>query len=271
MANIVHIQNLDAPELAAYTRLTERQLQSRLVPENALFIAESAKVISTALDCGYEPVSMLMAEQHLRNGGLRLAERGGSIPVYTAPDELLSALTGYALNRGMLCAMRRPAPRSPEEILPKLRRAAVLEDIRDTTNLGAVFRSAAALGCQAVVLTPECADPLNRRAVRVSMGTVFQVPWCRLDRWPGPGLALLRSLGFQTAALALRHDSLALDDRRLKLCDKLAIVLGTEGDGLKRDTIAGCDYTVMIPMSNGVDSLNVAAAAAVSFWELCRG
>ncbi len=270
MANIIPIQDLDAPELAVYTRLTETQLRSRIAPEKALFIAESEKVIRVALNAGCEPVSMLMTERHLRNNALMLKERWADIPIYTGSDALLSAMTGYTLNRGMLCAMRRPAPRRPEEILPSVRRAAVLEDIRDATNLGIVFRSAAALGCGAVVLTPECADALNRRTVRVSMGTVLQVPWCRLEQWPGQGLALLRSLGFQTAALALRQNSLSLDDPRLKRCGKLAMVLGTEGDGLRSDTIAGCDYTVMIPMSNAVDSLNVAAAAAVSFYELCK-
>ena len=268
MPNIVEISDLSAPELEVYARLTEAQLQSRLHPERALFIAESPVVIGYALDAGCTPVSLLMERRHITGKAAALIERCGGIPVYTADDALLSRLTGYPLTRGVLCAMRRPAPNSAESVCANARRVAVLEGIVDTTNIGAIFRSAAALGMDAVLLTPTCCDPLNRRAVRVSMGTVFQVPWARFDTWPEKGLRTLNALGFRTAAMALTDDSIAIDDPALAVEERLAIVLGTEGDGLASGTIAQCDYTVKIPMTHGVDSLNVAAAGAVAFWQL---
>ena len=265
MPNIIEITDLNAPELDAYCRLTENQLKSRLRPENALFIAESPVVIGYALDAGYVPVSLLMERRHISGKAAALIERCGSIPVYTADEEVLARLTGYPLTRGVLCAMRRPAPKAVEAVCAGARRVAVLENIVDTTNIGAIFRSAAALGMDAVLLTPSCCDPLNRRAVRVSMGTVFQIPWARLDAWPDGRLS---ALGFKTAAMALTDDSVSIDDPALMSEPRLAIVLGTEGDGLAASTIARCDYTVKIPMSHGVDSLNVAAASAVAFWQL---
>lgn len=272
MAFITEIKDLNASELDVYARLTESQLRSRRDRAKGLFIAESEKVIGYALDAGCLPVSLLMDRRRLPSCG-ELLERCGDIPVYTAPEEVLSSLAGYALTRGILCAMVRPAPLSPEAALKDARRAAVLEGITDTTNLGAVFRSAAALGCGAVALSPTCADPLTRRACRVSMGAVFQVPWCRLGEsaadWPEKGLVFLRSLGFRTAALALREDAVSLRDPRLREEEKLCILLGTEGEGLMQETISRCDWCVRIPMHNGVNSLNVAAAAAVAFWQLC--
>ena len=263
MAYIVEIQNFLDPALDVYARLTENQLKNRLHPEDGLFIAESLKVIGTALDAGLIPVSLLTERRHIEGSAAALLPRLGDIPVYTADDGLLSKLTGYDLTRGVLCAMRRPAERTAEEVLAGARRAAVLENIVDSTNLGAIFRSAAALGMDAVLLSPACCDPLLRRAVRVSMGTVFQVPWARLD-----SLVTLKEAGFVTLAMALKNDALSLDDPRLRSFDKLAAVLGTEGDGLTRETIESCDYTVMIPMAHGVDSLNVSNAAAVAFWAL---
>ena len=272
MANIVEITDLNAPETAAFARLTEAQLRSRVEPEKGVFIAESPKVIERALDAGYEPVSLLMERRHIEGDARDIIDRCGEIPVYTAGRELLAGLTGYQLTRGVLCAMRRPRQATVEEVCADARRVAVLEGIVDHTNVGAIFRSAAALGIDAVLVTPTCCDPLYRRAVRVSMGTVFQVPWTRIGSapgdWPGQGMERLRSLGFKTAAMALRDDSLSVEDPRLAAEERLAIVLGTEGDGLAADTIAGCDYTVRIPMAHGVDSLNVAAASAVAFWEL---
>ena len=265
MPNIIEITDWSAPALDVYARLTEAQLKNRLHPEDALFIAESPVVIGYALDAGYEPVSLLMERRHFTGKAAALLERCGDVPVYTAEPDILSKLTGYPLTRGVLCAMRRPAPKTVEAVCRSARRVAVLEGIVDTTNIGAIFRSAAALGMDAVVLSPTCCDPLNRRAVRVSMGTVFQVPWARLDSWPDGGL---RDLGFRTAAMALTDNSISIDDPALMAEPKLAIVLGTEGDGLAPDTIARCDYTVKIPMAHGVDSLNVAAASAVAFWQL---
>ena len=265
MPNIIEITDWHAPELAIYARLTEAQLKSRLHPEDAVFIAESPVVIGYALDAGYAPVSLLMERKHIAGKAAALLERCGDAPVYTAEPDILSKLTGYPLTRGVLCAMRRPAPKRAQEVCRNARRVAVLEGIVDTTNIGAIFRSAAALGMDAVLLTPTCCDPLNRRAVRVSMGTVFQVPWARLETWPDGGL---HALGFKTAAMALTDDSVSIDDPALMAEPKLAIVLGTEGDGLAPDTIARCDYTVRIPMARGVDSLNVAAASAVAFWQL---
>ena len=272
MPNIIEITDIAAPELDVFARLTEAQLRRRLEPEKGIFIAESPKVIGRALDAGYEPVSLLMEPKHIDGQGRDIIARCGDIPVYTAGRELLENLTGYALTRGVLCAMRRPLPPSVEAVCANARRVAVLEGIVDSTNIGAIFRSAAALNIDAVLVTPTCGDPLYRRAVRVSMGTVFQVPWTRIgsepSEWPEPGLERLRKLGFKTAAMALSDDSVSVEDPRLAAEERLAIVLGTEGDGLAKRTIARCDYTVRIPMSHEVDSLNVAAASAVAFWEL---
>ena len=268
MANIITLTSLDAPELDVYARLTQAQLRNRLEPEKGLFIAESPKVIGTALDTGLEPVSFLMEQRHITGDAAPLLARFPDVPVYTAERELLARLTGYTLTRGVLCAMRRPAPKSPTEVIAGAKRIAVLESVVDATNIGAIFRSAAALGMDAVLLSPTCCDPLTRRAVRVSMGTVFQLPWATVDTWPAGGMEILRGAGFATCAMALRDDSLALGDERLNSLPKLAIVLGAEGDGLANGTIAACDYTVRIPMAHGVDSLNVAAASAVAFWEL---
>ncbi len=272
MANIVEIADFTDPALDAYARLTEAQLRNRLEPQLGVFIAESPKVIDRALDAGYEPVSLLMERKHLTGQGAGIIARCGEIPVYTADDTLLAGLTGYPLTRGVLCAMRRPVLPSVEALCRDARRVAVLENIVDHTNIGAIFRSAAALGMDAVLVTPSCCDPLYRRSARVSMGTVFQVPWTRIgdaaDQWPQPGLARLRALGFKTVAMALRNDTVDIDDPGLLHEDKLAVVLGTEGDGLAASTIAQCDYTVKIPMARGVDSLNVAAASAVAFWAL---
>ncbi|WP_423404689.1 TrmH family RNA methyltransferase [Faecalibacterium prausnitzii] len=274
MPNIVEITDFHAPELDPYARLTQNQLRCRLEPEKGIFIAESPKVISRALDAGYEPVSLLMERRQITGPAAEILTRCGDAPVYTADRELLAGLTGFELTRGVLCAFRRPAPRSAEELCKAARRVAVLEGIVDSTNVGAIFRSAAALNMDAVLVTPSCCDPLCRRAVRVSMGTVFQVPWAQLGEtpadWPGQGLARLRAMGFKTAAMALSDRSVPIDDEALAAEPKLAIVLGTEGDGLAHSTIAACDYTVKIPMSHGVDSLNVAAASAVAFWQLGR-
>ena len=271
---VTAIKDIASPALAVYSRLTEAQLKNRLHPEEGLFIAESPKVIGYALDAGYVPVSMLMERRHILGKASALIARAGDVPVYTADGDLLQALTGYPLTRGVLCAMRRRPLESVEELCLHARRVAVLENIVDATNVGAIFRSAAALGVEAVLLTPSCCDPLNRRSVRVSMGTVFQVPWTRVGDapgdWPEAGLARLSAMGFATAALALSDDSVPIDDPALKARPKLALVLGTEGDGLSPDTVARCDFTARIPMSGGVDSLNVAAAGAVAFWELCR-
>lgn len=272
MPNIVEITDFHAPELDPYARLTQNQLRNRLEPEKGIFIAESPKVISRALDAGYRPVSLLMERKQITGPAAEILTRCGDAPVYTADRELLAALTGFELTRGVLCAFRRPAPRSVEELCRDAKRVAVLEGIVDSTNVGAIFRSAAALNMDAVLINPSCCDPLCRRAVRVSMGTVFQVPWAQLGEtpadWPEKGLAQLYALGFKTAAMALSDRSVSIDDEALAAEPKLAIVLGTEGDGLARSTIAACDYTVKIPMSHGVDSLNVAAASAVAFWQL---
>ncbi|MDY4879738.1 MAG: RNA methyltransferase [Gemmiger sp.] len=272
MANIIEIRDLSAPGLDVYARLTEAQLRNRLEPEKGIFIAESPKVILRALDAGIQPLSLLMERKQIDGPARDVLARCGDAPVYTADREVLAGLTGYALTRGVLCAMRRPALPGVEQLCAGARRVAVLEGIVDSTNVGAIFRSAAALHMDAVLLTPTCCDPLCRRAVRVSMGTVFQVPWGRIGQdaadWPDAGLVRLNRLGFATAAMALSDDSVRIDDPRLAAEPRLAIVLGTEGDGLAPRTIAGCDYTVRIPMSHGVDSLNVAAASAVAFWEL---
>lgn len=272
MANIVELTDYEDPCLDVYARLTEAQLRNRLEPELGIFIAESPKVIDRALDAGYEPLSLLMERKHLEGQGAPIIARCEGVPVYTGDEALLAQLTGYPLTRGVLCAMRRPTLPTVEELCKNARRVAVLEDVVDHTNVGAIFRSAAALGMDAVLVTPGCCDPLYRRSARVSMGTVFQVPWTRIGeeygQWPQPGLDRLKALGFQTVAMALRNDTVNIDDPRLTRAPKLAIVLGTEGDGLGEGTIAQCDYTVKIPMARGVDSLNVAAASAVAFWEL---
>ena len=272
MANIIEITDFSAPELDAFARLTEAQLRNKLEPEKGIFIAESPKVIQRALKAGYEPVSLLTERKHLGGQAKDLVAMLGDVPVYTADDDLLEGLTGYALTRGVLCAMRRRAMPTVEELCKDAQRVAVLESIVDATNVGAIFRSAAALGIDAVLVTPTCCDPLYRRAARVSMGTVFQVPWTRIGEtaadWPERGMERLKALGFQTAAMALSDDSVSVEDPALRDVEKLAIILGTEGDGLSADTIADCDHVVRIPMREGVDSLNVAAASAVAFWEL---
>ena len=272
MPNIIEITDFHAPELDPYARLTQNQLRNRLEPEKGIFIAESPKVIDRALDAGYKPVSLLMERKQITGPAAGILSRCGDAPVYTADREMLAELTGFELTRGVLCAFHRPAPRPVEELCKNARRVAVLEGIVDSTNVGAIFRSAAALNMDAVLINPSCCDPLCRRAVRVSMGTVFQVPWGQLGEtpadWPEKGMDILHSLGFKTAAMALSDRSVSIDDEQLAKEPELAIVLGTEGDGLAADTIASCDYTVKIPMSHGVDSLNVAAASAVAFWQL---
>lgn len=272
MSNIIEVADLSAPELEAYTQLTHAQLRNRLEPEKGIFIAESTKVIACALGAGCQPVSALMERKHIDTFLEHIPEKYKSIPIYTADREVLEGLTGYQLTRGVLCAMRRPVLPSVEELCRTARRIAILENITDATNVGAIFRSAAALGMDGVLITPCCCDPLYRRAVRVSMGTVFQIPWTQIgtdaSQWPQPGISRLRELGFQTVAMALSDSSIQIDDPVLAHAEKLAIILGTEGDGLSAHTIADCDYTARIPMSHGVDSLNVAAAGAVIFWQL---
>ncbi len=273
MARIIEIEDLSRPELAAYTRLKDPPFRSGWEADNGVFIAENPKVIAIALDAGFEPISLLTERRHIGGTARSVIDRLDDIPVYTADREVLAALTGYELTRGVLCAMRRKAPRAPEDVCPSEGKSlvAVLEGITDVTNLGAIFRSAAALGVDAVLLSPGCCDPLSRRSIRVSMGTVFQVPWARFGpdtTWPAGGLERLRSLGYVTAALALSDEAVALDDPRLRAYSRLAVLLGTEGDGLSPKTLARCDCTVTIPMLHNVDSLNVAAAAAVAFWEL---
>ena len=267
MVKIIPITDFDAPELDVYARLTENQLLCREHPEQGLFIAESPVVIERALDAGFTPVSFLLETRHVEGQAKLLLARCGDIPAYTAELDVLTRLTGFPLTRGLLCAMRRPALPEPEALCRSARRVAVLEDVMNPTNVGAIFRSAAALGVDAVLLTRACSDPLYRRAIRVSMGTVFQVPWTFVGSdWQ----SRLRALGFKTAAMALREDSLRIGEPRLRALPRLAIVLGTEGDGLAPETISGCDYTVRIPMAHGVDSLNVAAASAVAFYQLVQ-
>ena len=264
MAEIIEINGLSAPGLEVFTRLTEAQLRRSLEPELGIFIAEGEKVTGHALDAGCEPLSLLVERKHIAGKARELIERCG-VPVYTGERDVLAGLTGFELTRGVLCALRRPAPRGTAEVCAGAHRIAVLENVTDPTNIGAIFRSAAALGMDAVLLTSAGSDPLYRRAIRVSMGTVFQVPWTYLpDGWHN----FLHGLGFRTAAMALREDSLSIADPRLTAEEKLAVVLGTEGDGLANDTIEHCDYTARIPMSHGVDSLNVAAASAVAFYQL---
>lgn len=272
MGNVIEITDFEVPELDVYARLTEAQLRSRRDAEKGIFIAESPKVIEYALDSGCEPLSFLMERKHIEGQAKELLERCDSVPVYTADREVLAGLTGYELTRGILCAMRRPKLPSVEEICKDARRVVVLEGIVDPTNVGAIFRSAAALNMDAVLVTPSCCDPLYRRAVRVSMGTVFQIPWTKIgsesSQWPHPGLDRLKEFGFKTAAMALTDQSVDIEDSELLSEKKLAVVMGSEGHGLSDETIQACDYTVKIPMSHGVDSLNVAAAGAVAFWQL---
>ena len=272
MTNIIEITDFTAPELDVYARLTEAQLLNREEPAKGLFIAESPKVIERALDAGCQPVSLLMERKHIDSQAKDVIARCGDIPVYTSDLDILTKLTGFQLTRGVLCAMRRPQLKGVEETVRDAKRIVILENVMNPTNVGAIFRSAAALGMDAVLLTPGCSNPLYRRAARVSMGTVFQIPWTfigsEMSDWPESGMNNLRALGFKTAAMALRDDSLSIDDPKLLAEEKLAIILGSEGDGLTNDTIADCDYTVRIPMYHDVDSLNVAAASAVAFWQL---
>ncbi|MFR2794175.1 MAG: TrmH family RNA methyltransferase [Eisenbergiella sp.] len=271
MANIITITDFYNEALDVYARLTENQLLNRDDPSKGIFIAESPKVIERALDAGCIPLSFLVEDKHVETQAKELLLRCPDIPVYTAPFEVLTQLTGFALTRGMLCAMRRPALPSVSELCRTSSRIAILENVMNPTNVGAIFRSAAALHMDAILLTPGCSNPLYRRAIRVSMGTVFQIPWTFFDdtsSWQDAGMQTLREHGFLTVAMALRNDSVSIDDPRLTSAEKLAVILGSEGDGLASETIADCDYTVKIPMAHGVDSLNVAAASAVAFWEL---
>ena len=267
MAEIIEIADFADPRLDVYARLTEAQLLNRFEPAKGMFIAESPKVIQRALDGGCKPVSLLMERKDIEGQAAGIIAQCPGVPVFTADREVLTQLTGFALTRGVLCAMLRPEKRSVAQIAEHSARVVVLENVMNPTNVGAIFRSAAALGMDAVLLTPGCSDPLYRRSARVSMGTVFQIPWAFLEQdW----VSQLKELGFTTAALALREDTLSIDDERLRRCEKLAVALGSEGDGLTDGTIAACDHTVKIPMYHGVDSLNVAAASAVAFWELRR-
>ena len=272
MANIIEIRDFEAPELDVYARLTEVQLLNRHEPEKGIFIAESPKVIERALNAGCAPVSFLVEKKHIEGEAKHIISRCGEIPVYTSDFDVLTKLTGFKLTRGMLCAMLRPQLPDAESVCSGAHRIAVLENIMNPTNVGAIFRSAAALNIDAVLLTPACSNPLYRRAARVSMGTVFQVPWTYLENTKMNDhtsyIRFLKTLGFKTAALALSDDSISIDNPKLRAEEKLAIVLGSEGDGLAHNTISDCDYTVRIPMSHGVDSLNVAAASAVAFWQL---
>ena len=271
MPNIIEITDFAAPELDVYARLREVQLLNRQDPEQGIFIAESPRVIERALDAGCVPLSFLVEKKHLEQEARTLMERCPESPFYTAEFDVLTQITGYKLTRGMLCAMRRPKPLSVEEVCAGTHRIAILENVVNPTNVGAIFRSAAALNMDAVLLTPDCSDPLYRRAIRVSMGTVFQIPWTYFPEdasWPEDGMKLLKESGFKTVSMALRNDSVEIDDPVLHAEERLAVILGTEGEGLASTTIADSDYTVKIPMSHGVDSLNVAAASAVAFWEL---
>ena len=270
--NIIEINEFTDPRLDVYARLTEAQLLNRFEPAKGMFIAESPKVIDRALNAGCQPVSLLMERKDIDGSARDIIARCGEIPVFTADRDVLCQLTGYQLTRGVLCAMRRPMLKYVEDVVRDARRIVILENVQNPTNVGAIFRSAAALGMDAILLTPGCSNPLYRRSARVSMGTVFQIPWTFIGSetadWPNAGMEKLRELGFKTAAMALSDDSVSIDDPALAAEEKLAIILGSEGDGLTETTIADCDYTVKIPMYHGVDSLNVAAASAVAFWEL---
>ena len=274
MANIIEIHSFEDPRLDVYARLTEAQLLNRFEPAKGMFIAESPKVIQRALDSGCKPVSLLMERKDIDGQAAEIIEQCGDIPLFTADRDVLCQLTGFQLTRGVLCAMLRPKLPTVEEICKDAKRIVILENVMNPTNVGAIFRSAAALHMDAILLTPGCSNPLYRRSARVSMGTVFQIPWTFIGEevgdWPHPGMERLEAMGFKTAAMALRDDSVSIDDPNLLAEERLAIVLGSEGDGLVDTTIADCDYTVKIPMSHGVDSLNVAAASAVAFWQLGR-
>ncbi len=275
MSNIIRITDFNAAELDIYARMTEAQLLNKDRPEEGLFIAESPKVVMRALDAGYEPVSMLAEDRHLEGEAREIIKRCENIPVYTAPFDMLTQLTGYQLTRGVLCAMRRKPLSDVRCLADGMKRIAVLENVMNPTNVGAIIRSAAALNMDAVLLTPGCSNPLYRRAIRVSMGTVFQIPWTFIDEkeagvWPQDGMRYLKSLGYSIASMALHDESVDIDDERLQGEEKLAVILGTEGEGLSDETIVASDYTIKIPMGHGVDSLNVAAASAVAFWELGR-
>ena len=274
MANIIKIDKFSAPALDVYARLTGAELRNKLEPDRGIFIAESPTVIEVALNSGCEPVSILTDERLLNDQVRGIINRVGDVPIYTAEREILKEITGFELTRGALSAMKRPKPKTPDELLEGASRIAVFEGITDATNIGALFRSAAAFEIDAVLVTPTCCDPLSRRAVRVSMGTVFQVPWGvigeKKEDWPTPGVDVLKSYGFKTVAMALSDDSVSIDDEKLLKEEKLAIILGTEGDGLSKSTIAASDYTAKIPMAHGVDSLNVAAAGAVAFYQLSK-
>lgn len=268
MPNIIEINAFEAPELDIYARLTEAQLLNKDKPEEGLFIAESPKVIERALDAGYEPVSLLVEKKHIHGEAKEIVARMGDVPIYTAEFDVISKMTGFNLTRGALCAMRRSSIPSLEDVCKNAKRIAVLENVMNPTNVGAIVRSAAALHMDAVILTSGCSNPLYRRAIRVSMGTIFQVPWTILPKENDNYVKTLQDLGFKTAAMALTDNSVSIDHPPLMNEEKLAVILGTEGDGLAESTIAACDYTVKIPMSHGVDSLNVAAASAVAFWQL---
>ncbi|WP_071149495.1 TrmH family RNA methyltransferase [Bacteroides ndongoniae] len=264
--SVIEITSLEQPGVEVFSTLTEAQLRNRLDPQHGIFIAESPKVIRVALDAGYEPTALLCERKHITGDAADIVERIGDVPIYTGDRDLLTRLTGYTLTRGVLCAMRRPLPPMVEDVCNGARRVVVIHGVVDTTNIGAIFRSAAALGIDAVLLTPDSCDPLNRRSVRVSMGSVFLIPWT----WIENPLTKLKELGFRTAALALTDRSVSLDEPALKAEARLALLMGTEGDGLPVEAISGADYVVRIPMMHGVDSLNVAAASAVAFWELCK-
>lgn len=264
--SVIEITSLEQPGVEVFSTLTEAQLRNRLDPQHGIFIAESPKVIRVALDAGYEPTALLCERKHITGDAADIVERIGDVPIYTGDRDLLTRLTGYTLTRGVLCAMRRPLPPMVEDVCNGARRVVVIHGVVDTTNIGAIFRSAAALGIDAVLLTLDSCDPLNRRSVRVSMGSVFLIPWT----WIENPLTKLKELGFRTAALALTDRSVSLDEPALKAEPRLALLMGTEGDGLPAEAISGADYVVRIPMMHGVDSLNVAAASAVAFWELCK-
>ncbi|MBQ4068584.1 MAG: RNA methyltransferase [Lachnospiraceae bacterium] len=268
MSNIIEITDFNAPELDIYARLSENELLNRHEPEKGIFIAESPIVIERALDAGYSPISMLVENKHIDTQAQKLIIRCNDIPIYTAEFDVLTNLTGFKLTRGMLCAMKRQPLKTPEEICSKARRIAILEDVMNPTNVGAIIRSAAALNIDAVLLTESCSNPLYRRAIRVSMGTVFQIPWTFIPNVSTNYVEYIKALDFKTAAMALCDNTLPIDTPELNKIDKLSIILGTEGEGLKKETIEACDYTIKIPMANGVDSLNVAAASAVAFWQL---
>ena len=258
--------------MAIFSHLTEAQLRNKLDPAQGIFIAESPKVINVGLDAGMEPVALLTSHKNLDGQARPIIARCGEIPIYTGDDALLTSITGFELTRGILCAMRRPTPLSVKQVCEGKRRIVIIDNVVNATNTGAIFRAAAALGMDGILLTRTCCDPLNRRSVRVSMGTVFQIPWTYLGEtchdWPQPSMEQLHQLGYKTAAMALSDNSISIDDPRLRSTDRLAIIMGNEGDGLSKEALAACDYIVKIPMQNGVDSLNVAGAAAVAFWEL---